>query len=65
MTRHTMVMKTTTGCSGYRACACHDCFEMAFGDRGAMCPACESAGCYADAEFGCQAPGAYGDDDAE
>lgn len=38
--------------SGYKDCACRDCFEVAIGDEGepALCHACEEAGC--DAEGG-------------
>ena len=31
--------------SGYRDCACRDCFEIAIGTPGAMCHGCEEAGC--------------------
>lgn len=34
--------------SGYRACACRDCFETAIGDYDdptVLCLACEEAGC--------------------
>lgn len=44
--------------SGYRPCACRDCFEIAIGEPGALCHACEDAGCAGDRE--CQAAGAYG-----
>jgi hypothetical protein len=44
--------------SGYRPCACPDCFEIAIGDDGAMCHQCDDAGCSGDRE--CQAAGAYG-----
>lgn len=51
--------------SGYRDCACRDCFEIAIGVVGAMCSDCEDAGC-ADAIGGeCQAPGAYGVNEEE
>lgn len=43
---------------GYRNCACRDCMETAYGQVGAMCNACESAGCSGLGE--CQAEGAYG-----
>jgi hypothetical protein len=33
--------------SGYRPCACRDCFEIAIGEPGALCHACVSAGCEA------------------
>jgi hypothetical protein len=44
--------------SGYRHCACLDCFQIAIGERGALCEACEIADC--DPEQECQAEGAYG-----
>jgi hypothetical protein len=50
-----------TRSSGYRPCACRDCFEIAIGEPGAMCHACADAGCTGDGE--CQAPGAYGGDE--
>lgn len=31
--------------SGYRPCACRDCFEIAIGIPGAMCNECDAAGC--------------------
>lgn len=43
--------------SGYCDCSCRDCFEIAIADdtkTGAMCHACEEAGCEPDSE--CQAP---------
>lgn len=43
---------------GYIACACRDCFELAIGEPGAFCHACEDAGCEDDCE--CEADGAYG-----
>lgn len=46
--------------SGYRPCACRDCFEIAIGEVGALCSECDKAGCEADAETECDAPGAYG-----
>lgn len=46
--------------SGYRACACRDCMEIAIGDEGALCHACEDAACDPDDE--CCADGAYGED---
>ncbi len=48
--------------SGYRDCACRDCFEIAIGEEGALCSECEEAGCEAGAEKECEAPGAYGVD---
>ncbi len=44
--------------SGYRDCACRDCFNVAVGVSGAVCSDCEDAQCDVDGE--CQAPGAYG-----
>ena len=44
--------------SGYRPCACRDCFEIAIGDVGALCWECDEAGCEKGGE--CEAPGAYG-----
>jgi hypothetical protein len=38
-----ITMKTTE--SGYRPCACRDCFEIAIGEAGALCHLCEDAGC--------------------
>ena len=35
---------------GYRPCACRDCMEIAIGEEGAMCHACEEAGCELDHE---------------
>jgi hypothetical protein len=49
--------------SGYRPCACPDCFEIAIGDEGAMCHECEAAGCTGDGE--CEAAGAYGGEPEE
>lgn len=47
--------------SGYCDCACRDCFEIAIGEPGeALCLECEEAGCEAQADQECQAPGAYG-----
>lgn len=54
---------STIRSSGYRPCACRDCFEIAIGEAGAMCHACEDAGCSGDGE--CSAPGAYGGDEPE
>ena len=44
--------------SGYRDCACRDCFEIAIGEPGAFCSECEEAGCEPDSE--CCSPNAYG-----
>ncbi len=54
-----------TSDSGYRDCACRDCFNVAIGHRGAFCDGCVNAGCpdY-QGERGmsqeCQRPDAYG-----
>ena len=44
--------------SGYRPCACRDCFEIAIGDDSdetpAMCHACEAAGCELESECCCE-----------
>lgn len=47
--------------SGYRSCACRDCFEIAIGEAGAVCSACEDAGCLICA-CGPEAPGPAGHD---
>lgn len=45
--------------SGYRDCACRDCFDVAIGPLGTMCHACAEAGC--DAFYTeCQRLDAYG-----
>jgi len=49
--------------SGYRDCACRDCFEIAIGEEGVLCSECVKAGCdntprWPNVE--CQAPHAYG-----
>lgn len=44
--------------SGYRDCACRDCFEIAIGEKGAMCSECKKAECEPDED--CKAPHAYG-----
>lgn len=31
--------------SGYIDCACRDCFDIAIGESGALCNACETAKC--------------------
>ncbi len=49
--------------SGYRSCACRDCMEIAIGDAGAVCHACEAANCDIDKE--CLAPGAYGGEEED
>jgi hypothetical protein len=55
--------------SGYRPCACRDCFEIAIGEPGAYCHECDDAGCpgyqgQPGMSQECQAPGAYGGDDS-
>lgn len=48
--------------SGYIDCACRDCFEIAIGPVGTLCPECEEAGC--DAFYTeCCRPDAYGVED--
>jgi len=53
--------------SGYRDCACRDCFDIAVGEKGALCGDCEDAGCSADGDEECQRDDAYdftvGDDE--
>lgn len=45
--------------SGYKDCACRDCFEIAIGDDGepALCSECEEAGCDLDGESECSCEG--------
>ena len=57
--------------SGYVPCACRDCMEIAIqgSEKKAYCVACEAAGCpdyqgVPGMSQECQAPGAYGADDA-
>lgn len=47
--------------SGYTNCACRDCFEIAIGymDEPNLCNECDEAGCSADGDAECDAPGAY------
>lgn len=52
------MIQSTIRPSGYRPCACRDCFEIAIGAEGAMCHDCQDAGCTGEGE--CSAPGAYG-----
>lgn len=47
--------------SGYRDCACRDCFEIAIGEPHALCLDCADAGCEGDGE--CERPDAYGCDE--
>lgn len=61
---------TLSGDSGYRACACRDCMEIAIGEgkRPAYCHACESAGCpdyqgMRGMSQECQVDNAYGEDE--
>lgn len=54
--------------SGYCACECRDCMEIAMtNDDGTptLCSECEEAGCDAAGESECEAAGAYGLDDGE
>ena len=55
--------------SGYTACACRDCFDVAISDDMAhpeLCGDCEDAGCDADGESECERDDAYGcSDDAD
>ncbi len=44
--------------TGYRPCACRDCFEIAIGLPGSICNDCKSAGCEPGKE--CSNVGAYG-----
>jgi hypothetical protein len=50
--------------SGYCACACRDCMEIAIGEPGdALCHECVAAGCWDEPSWPdneCQAPHAYG-----
>lgn len=57
------MIQSTIRSTGYRPCACRDCFEIAIGSEGAMCHACQDAGCSGEGE--CSAPGAYGGDEPE
>lgn len=54
--------------SGYHACACRDCFDIAIGldsdGTPSMCHDCEAAGCEKD-EGECQRDDAYGAEDGE
>lgn len=64
--------KTKPTQSGYVPCACRDCMEVAIqgpGEANGYCAACEAAGCpdyqgVPGMSQECQAPGAYGSDDA-
>ena len=47
--------------NGYHPCTCRDCFEIAIGTlNDGLCSDCVEAGCEANAETECCAPGAYG-----
>jgi hypothetical protein len=48
--------------SGYRPCACRDCFDTAIGIVGAMCLECQEHGC--DYQSDCERPDAYGAEEA-
>jgi hypothetical protein len=51
--------------SGYRNCACHDCFEITVGTAGELCHGCANDGCDpTDARAECEREGAYGVEDA-
>jgi hypothetical protein len=49
--------------SGYHACPCRDCFEVAIGcdddNTPHLCNSCEESGCDATGESDCDAPHAY------
>jgi hypothetical protein len=52
--------------SGYCACSCATCFEVAIADdtaQGALCWECEAAGCDPATDRECQRADAYGCDD--
>jgi len=49
--------------NGYGPCGCRDCMEIAIGEPGAMCHACEDAGCEGERE--CLAASAYGGEPEE
>jgi hypothetical protein len=56
--------------SGYRPCACRDCFEIAIGEPGAYCHECDDAGCpgyqgQPGMSQECQAPSTYGIDEGD
>ncbi|KIA61253.1 hypothetical protein [Nocardia vulneris] len=53
-------MSATSG-SGYRACACRDCFEIAIGTGPTLCWSCNEAGCSIDGQWACHNE-EYGDD---
>jgi hypothetical protein len=71
MTSHAATKKKPIQ-SGYVPCACRDCMEVAIqgpSEEKAYCAACEAAGCpdyqgVSGMSQECQAPGAYGGDDA-
>lgn len=44
--------------SGYSACPCRDCFEIAM--DGDLCGSCEDAGCSESGDSECDSPCAYG-----
>lgn len=48
--------------SGYKDCACRDCFDIAIGDAGktALCLECQDAACSIDGDSECQRLDAYG-----
>lgn len=50
--------------SGYRGCACRDCFEIAIGeDEATLCNGCEDAGCCADGDEDCLVEPDFGEDE--
>lgn len=53
--------------SGYKHCACRDCFEIAIGedDEPALCSECEEAGCDDSGCSECEAEHAYGYDSTD
>lgn len=52
--------------SGYTACACRDCFEIAIGEAGeALCNLCEEAECEAGTEAECCGEHSYGGSDED
>jgi hypothetical protein len=50
--------------SGYKPCACRDCFEIAIGDAGeaALCHLCQDAGCSSEGEQECSVQGSFPED---
>jgi len=52
------------GASGYRDCACRDCFNIAIGECGALCWECYEAGCNHMGKRACAAGQDEGDEGA-